>query len=226
MKINVPLPYQTMKFIHMEEVFLEIKNHPGYFISNFGRVRKGNNHIMAVFTRQKGYVIVVIMEGGVKSHYMVHRLVAEAFIGSLDGKEVNHKNFDKGDNRVDNLEIVTRAENMRHYHSNERAKEVYKRISATKIAENCAKRKRDRFKGRILKLRSKRKSNKIEKENRGGARQGSGQPMREPSEGPRITQPLNLSPSNFAFLSAMGRGKHDYINALLLKERGLKNTAE
>jgi hypothetical protein len=49
----------------------------------------------------------------------VHRIVAEHFIGEIGDKMViNHKNFDKSDNRVDNLEIVTSSQNRQHYLKN------------------------------------------------------------------------------------------------------------
>jgi hypothetical protein len=49
----------------------------------------------------------------------VHRLVASHFIGEIGDKMViNHKNFDKGDNHVDNLEIVTSSQNRQHYLKN------------------------------------------------------------------------------------------------------------
>lgn len=114
------------------EFFVELKEHPGYFVSNMGRFRKGFTKILSTPTTQRGYCTFSVCQDGKRKFYAAHRIVAETFIGNLDGKEVNHKNFIKTDNRVENLEVVTRAENMRHYHSDERAKDAYSKIASKK----------------------------------------------------------------------------------------------
>jgi hypothetical protein len=59
---------------------------------------------------KKGYLHVDLSEG--KQH-KIHRLVAYCFLGP-NSKEVNHIDLDKTNNNVNNLEYVTRSENMNH----------------------------------------------------------------------------------------------------------------
>lgn len=66
-----------------------------------------------------GYLLVNLCVGDVRRMSRVHRLVAETFIPNPSNKpRVNHKNGNKKDNRVYNLEWVTPSENALHAHSN------------------------------------------------------------------------------------------------------------
>lgn len=64
-------------------------------------------------TNSRGYRVVRL---GVGRSVMVHRLVAMTYLGepAPDKGHVNHKNGDKSDNRVQNLEWCSQAENNRH----------------------------------------------------------------------------------------------------------------
>ena len=62
------------------------------------------------------YLTVWLHKGkGEQRIFRVHRLVAEVFIPKVEGKSfVNHKDGDKGNNRVENLEWCTPLENTKH----------------------------------------------------------------------------------------------------------------
>jgi len=63
-----------------------------------------------------GYLTVNLKakERGAQTHF-VHRLVAEAFLGSCpEGMEINHINGNKRDAHVENLEYVTHSDNKKH----------------------------------------------------------------------------------------------------------------
>jgi len=83
-------------------------NRGGSLSHNGGRVMKGR-------LNSSGYFIVGLYSGGkkCKDNY-VHRLVAVAFLEDRQGTEVNHKNLDKTDNRVENLEWCSRQDNVNH----------------------------------------------------------------------------------------------------------------
>ena len=98
----------------MQEIWKEVKDHDGYFVSNMGRVMSsrrysnGEKTIVKPRKHNRGYVNVNI-DG--KNRY-IHRLVAEAFIPNPDNlPQVNHINEIKDDNRVSNLEWISNADN-------------------------------------------------------------------------------------------------------------------
>lgn len=100
----------------MEEIWKDVKGYEGlYKVSNFGRVKSlkyGRERILK--TGKGGYYLTVglYFDNKLKT-VKVHRLVAMAFIENHDNKPfVNHKDEDKYNNNVNNLEWVTHAENM------------------------------------------------------------------------------------------------------------------
>lgn len=100
---------------------LQIKDYPEYYVTDNGDVYSRTHHNgwrikkLSPETLRNGYLKLLICKNGVKKPCYVHRLVAETFIPNPDNKpEVNHKNGNKADNRVENLEWATRKENMQH----------------------------------------------------------------------------------------------------------------
>lgn len=94
------------------------KDVPGYEgryqVSNRGDVRSADR-ILKTSQDRKGYLRVKLYGDQGHKTIKVHRIVAEAFIPNPEGKEqINHKNGDKTDNRVENLEWATQSENQRH----------------------------------------------------------------------------------------------------------------
>ena len=65
----------------------------------------------------RGYHKVTLCNDGEQHAFTVHRIVTEAFLGIRpEGTEVNHKDGNKINNRLENLEYVTRSENALHAH--------------------------------------------------------------------------------------------------------------
>lgn len=101
----------------------------GYYeASSFGRIRRASQGKRTYTGRllkiqhSNAYPHVILSLGNRKLHQIsVHRLVADAFLGPCPkGMVVNHKDFDKANNRVDNLEYVTPLGNQRHAYKNGR----------------------------------------------------------------------------------------------------------
>lgn len=102
----------------MEEIWKDVIGYEGrYEVSNLGNVRsivfqKNGKEKQLALLNGKDYFLVRLYKDGKGSMKRVHRLVAEAFISNPNNYPVvNHKNWNKRDNRVDNLEWCTYSYN-------------------------------------------------------------------------------------------------------------------
>jgi hypothetical protein len=111
------------------EIWKEVVGYDNYEVSNLGNIRSKNRIIVDInnvtYTHKLrpikqaknrgGYYQVPLRINGKSKTISVHRLVAEAFIDNPENKpEVNHKDGDKSNCNVFNLEWNTHAENLQH----------------------------------------------------------------------------------------------------------------
>lgn len=95
----------------MQEIWKDVVGFEGYYkVSNLGNVlslrrKYSGEHLMSPSLDSLGYAVVCLRKNGYKGNKKVHRLVAEAFIPNTDNlPQINHKDENKANNRVDNLE--------------------------------------------------------------------------------------------------------------------------
>lgn len=120
----------------MEEIWKDIAGYCGlYEVSNLGRVcalqktkrgRNGFTHtskakVLKGHVNKFGYIKVILTKNGERKDFLVHRLVADAFIDNpLDKPCINHKDENKTNNVVDNLEWCDTNYNLNYGTRNER----------------------------------------------------------------------------------------------------------
>lgn len=101
-----------------EEIWKTIEDYPNYDVSSFGNVRNNKtNYVLKLQKNASGYMKISLVSSNKHSNnFMVHRLVAKAFIPNPDNKPtVNHIDKNKSNNNVFNLEWATMSE--QNYHS-------------------------------------------------------------------------------------------------------------
>ena len=136
------------------EIWKDVVGYEGlYEISNLGNVRsvkrtriihdkRGRDFeaplpeklLSTISTDKTRYLGVMLYQNGEKKRYLIHRLVAEAFVPNPNGlKEVNHIDENTKNNKADNLEWVTHKQNMNHGTLPERRKHF--RVATTPIIQ-------------------------------------------------------------------------------------------
>ena len=97
-----------------EELWKVIPFESNYEVSTYGRVRNtSTQQIKSQRFDKYGYKRVTLYPSG--KTYTIHRLVAETWLPKVVGKpQINHKDFDKANNRLDNLEWCTAKDNCSH----------------------------------------------------------------------------------------------------------------
>lgn len=98
----------------MEEIRADVIGFEGkYQVSTTWKVRWVN--VLKPQPNERGYLKVGLSNGRKKKKCRIHRLVAYAFIPNPDNKlEINHKDWDKTNNHVDNLEWIDHRDNLIH----------------------------------------------------------------------------------------------------------------
>ena len=120
----------------MEEIFKDIEGYEGlYAVSNWGRVksleridslgRVVKEKILRPGKYGRGYLHVCLFKGGECKMYTVHRLVLSTFnpVANMENLDCNHRDEDKENNNLSNLEWITHKENINHGTRNKRAGE-------------------------------------------------------------------------------------------------------
>jgi hypothetical protein len=98
-----------------------IKGYENYAVDDKGNIyslpkkTRNGTRILKYNIAKTGYGLVDLCKEGKVKKFLVHRLIAQTLLLNPENKpQVNHKNGNKLDNRVENLEWNTRSENQKH----------------------------------------------------------------------------------------------------------------
>lgn len=138
--IRFNILFKIKHLLSMSEIWMDIKDFEGlYQVSNLGRVRsldkiilqhkygaspnlyRRKGKILKQAITKEGYYMVSLFDNNKGKSYLVHRLVATAFILNPNNyRVVNHKDENKLNNNLDNLEWCTDKYNLNYGGARER----------------------------------------------------------------------------------------------------------
>lgn len=92
-----------------------VKDYKGYFVTKTGRLFSSRHYFKEVIGSpdKDGYLKVTLIKDGKLKYKRKHRVIAEVFIGKSK-LEINHKDGNKKNNNIENLEYVSLRENQCH----------------------------------------------------------------------------------------------------------------
>ena len=107
----------------MKEIWKDIKNYEGlYQISNFGRIKSFYKHKNGKILKteiRNTYEVIQLIKNKKRKSFQIHRLVAEAFLKNKNNLPIiNHKDFNRLNNNVENLEWCTQKHNVNYSKQN------------------------------------------------------------------------------------------------------------
>jgi len=113
-----------------------INNYENYSVSSDGNIKNNTTERILKYCIRNGYKSITLSKNNKKKTYNIHNIVAEHFLSkpSLTNIVVNHKNQNKLDNNLDNLEYLTYRENTIFSMSSKRSKNT-KEIDLTNFKE-------------------------------------------------------------------------------------------
>ena len=103
----------------MKAIKTDIPNHPGFKARPDGTIIGKRGKPMTGYVDRCGYKEVLLSENGKTTNYRAHRLIAETFIPNPNNlRDVNHKDGNKLNNDISNLEWCSHSDNVIHSYKN------------------------------------------------------------------------------------------------------------
>jgi hypothetical protein len=100
-------------------MFRKIEKFDNYEIDENGNIFSSQyQRFLKTYSNGLGYQAIKLKNKKGRFQKYIHRLVADCFLGGCGNLDVNHKDGDKSNNNVSNLEVVTKKQNQKHAFDN------------------------------------------------------------------------------------------------------------